>query len=136
MQKHCPIYESRLDSGHEQRSAFLLLNETVFSHLDQATAALLALDAASTTCTHYANAFDFCEATGVANSALALTMVAYSASEEGCHDSFGKKCFPVRDFSFSHPLCVVRVTPVLSHSLGGLQVSQMSKDDIFFISLY
>ena len=123
MRKHCNIHESRLDSGHEQYTSFLLMNKSVFDHLDPATTAMLAPAASSSTCVHYSNMFDFCSKTGVPAAALSVTMAAYNACQEGISDSFGKKCFPVSDFRFDDPLCVVTVTPVLSHSLGGLHVS-------------
>lgn len=121
---HCHIHDARLSSGHEQYTAFLLLNKSVLKKLDHATAGLLKPDATSSTCVHYANAFDFCADSGIPSSALMLTMASYNSCEDGCSDSFGRTCFPVRDFNFAHPLCVVMVTPVLSHSLGGLQVCQ------------
>lgn len=124
MRMSCRLHEVRLESGHEQAVAFLLLNQSVLNRLDQPTKLLLkSNDSSNTTCSiRYENATAFCAATCVPIHSLRATMSAYNACEEGQCDSFKKKCFPVQDFSCEEPLWVVTVTPVLNHSLGGLQV--------------
>ena len=71
-----------------------------------------------------ANANILADFIGVARDQLIQTLQNYNTcSAKGC-DEFGKKLFPIKNFSLHEPLYVMIITPCLHYTMGGLKFNE------------
>lgn len=121
---HGNDYSVRLESGREQKVAFLLLNEEV-SELFGTEALTYYIEKGLVT--EDVDLSAFCLRYGIAQNALDATMREYCTSAAAGVDRFGKVTFPVKTFRSDQKLFAAIVTPVLHYSMGGIKIDSSAQ---------